>query len=166
MNLTLIVRRGAPLLALIMGGCAGLFHSTARPEQIYYLRAAVAECRRDRRSAGTSLRVAHPMADPGLDTPHIMLRQPDHRMSFYAGSRWPSAIRGRRRLARGADPAGLGHWTSVEDSASPFPSDYLLQITCAASMPTTPLARPPPRCTWCSTASSGGVKGATSSAAS
>ena len=69
------------------------------------------------------------MADPGLDTPHIMLRQPDHRMSFYAGSRWPSAMPDVVAALVVQTLRASGNWTSVEDSASPFPSDYLLQIT-------------------------------------
>jgi cholesterol transport system auxiliary component len=128
-NLTLLVQRGAPLLALIMGGCTGLFHSTARPEQSYYLRPPSLGAAATGVSAGSSLRVAHPLADPGLDTSHIMLRQPDHRMSFYAGSRWPSAIPDVVASLAVQTLRASGNWTSVEDSASPFPSDYLLQIT-------------------------------------
>jgi len=79
-------------VALLLGGCSGLLHSTAAPEQIYYLRPPAPSDAAPAAPAGASVRVGHPMADPGLDTPHIMLRQPDHRMSFYAGSRWPSAM--------------------------------------------------------------------------
>jgi cholesterol transport system auxiliary component len=128
-NLTLIVRRAAPLVALIVGGCTGLLHSTAAPEQVYYLRAPALGGAATTVSAGTSLRVGHPLADPGLDTSHIVLRQPDHRMSFYAGSRWPSAIPDVVASLAVQTLRASGNWTSVEDSASPFPSGYLLQIT-------------------------------------
>jgi cholesterol transport system auxiliary component len=128
-NLRLILRRAALPLALLLGGCTGLFHSTARPEQVYYLRAPALSAAAAGVSAGASLRVGHPIADPGLDTSHIMLRQPDHRMSFYAGSRWPSATPDVVAALAVQTLRASGNWTSVEDSASPFPSDYLLQIT-------------------------------------
>ena len=35
-----------------------------------------------------SLQIARPTAAPGLYSEHIIIVQPDHRMSFYAGSRW------------------------------------------------------------------------------
>jgi cholesterol transport system auxiliary component len=118
----------APLLGLL-GGCTGLLHSTARPEQVYYLRAPAHRETGGAPSAVASVRVGHPMADPGLDTSHIILRQPDHRMSFYAGSRWPSPMPDLVASLAVQTLRGSGEWTSVEDSASPFPSDYLLQIT-------------------------------------
>jgi ABC-type uncharacterized transport system auxiliary subunit len=77
----------------------------------------------------TSLRVAHPLADPGLDTPRITLLEPDHRMSFYAGSRWPAAATGLVAALAVQTLRASGNWASVEDASSPFPSDYLLQIT-------------------------------------
>jgi ABC-type uncharacterized transport system auxiliary subunit len=124
-----IARRAAPPVALLLGGCSGLLHSTAAPEQIYYLRAPAPSDAAPAAPAGASVRVGHPMADPGFDTPHIMLRQPDHRMSFYAGSRWPSAMPDVVAALVVQTLRASGNWTSVEDSASPFPSDYLLQIT-------------------------------------
>ena len=129
MKLLRIARRAAPPVALLLGGCSGLLHSTAAPEQIYYLRAPAPSDAAPAAPAGASVRVGHPMADPGLDTPHIMLRQPDHRMSFYAGSRWPSAMPDVVAALVVQTLRASGNWTSVEDSASPFPSDYLLQIT-------------------------------------
>jgi cholesterol transport system auxiliary component len=122
--------RGVPLLCLCLTGCTNLFHSTAKPEQIYYLRApssGVAPLGSAR--LAVSLRVGHPTAGPGLDSPHIMLVQSDHRMNFYSGSRWPTtlpdvveALTVRRLRASGA-------WASIEDSASPFASEYLLQLS-------------------------------------
>src|SRR5207247_3407595 len=108
-------------------GCSGLFHSTAHPEQTYYLRPPAA-------AAGAppgvtaSLRVGHPLADPGLDTSHIMLVQADHRMNFYAGSRWPAPAADVIEALAVETLRASGGWRSVEDSTSPFPSDYLLQV--------------------------------------
>ncbi len=129
MKLPSLLRGAVPLLGLLAGGCTGLFHSTARPEQIYYLRAPAPSDAAGGAPAGASLRVGHPMADPGLDTSHIILREPDHRMSFYAGSRWPSPVPDVVAALAVQTLRASGNWSSVEDSASPFPSDYLLQIT-------------------------------------
>jgi cholesterol transport system auxiliary component len=135
--------RAAPLLLVLLGGCSGLFHSNTKPEQIYYLRAPTATAGGDATGASrtaavaggdvtpvraASLRVGRPLASPGLDTPHIMLVQSDHRMNFYTGSRWPAAAPEMLEALVVETLRGTGEWSSVEDSASPFPSDYLLQV--------------------------------------
>jgi cholesterol transport system auxiliary component len=135
------VARAAALLPLLLAGCGGLFHSSTKPEQIYYLRAPSAlgdDGASASSSAGAtaaqasptraSLRVARPVAEPGLDSPHIMLVQADHRMNFYTGSRWPAAAPEVLEALAVETLRASGEWSSVEDSTSPFPSDYLLQI--------------------------------------
>jgi ABC-type uncharacterized transport system auxiliary subunit len=137
----------AALLLLLLGGCSGLFHSNTKPEQIYYLRAPGAAGGATNAAGGdgasanpaastagpetparASLRVGRPVAAPGLDSPHIMLVQADHRMNFYTGSRWPAAAPDVLEALAVQTLRGSGDWSSVEDSASPFPSQYLLQI--------------------------------------
>jgi cholesterol transport system auxiliary component len=140
---------GAALVLLLasLSGCSGLFHSNARPEQVYYLRAPSGGGAGVSRADGTradgtsaagasnpaalvppaSLRVSHPLTSPGLDTPRIMLVQNDHRLNFYAGSRWPSAAPDVIESLLAQTLRASGAWASVEDTASPFPSDYLLQ---------------------------------------
>jgi len=134
---------GAALLtaAALLSGCSGLFHSSAQPEQTYYLRAPGAGAASQatgggateggspaQRAALGSLRVGHPIAAPGLDSPRIMLVQVDHRMNFYAGSRWPAALPDVVGALAVQTLRGSGAWASVQDAASAFPSDYLLQI--------------------------------------
>ena len=139
MRITPLAMRAVPLLCILNGGCSGLFHSSARPEQTYYLRAPPAAAAdlpptAARGAPGSppalaaSLRVGHPLADPGLDSSHIMLVQADHRMNFYAGSRWPGPTADVLEALAVATLRASGAWRSVEDSASPFPSDYLLQV--------------------------------------
>ena len=117
----------AALCALGLGGCAGLLHSTAPAEQTYYLRAPQAPA-----GPGTalkaSLRVGHVSAAPGLDSPHIMLLQADHRMDFYLGSRWPAPASDLIEALAVETLRSSNAWSSVEDSTSPFPSAYLLQV--------------------------------------
>jgi cholesterol transport system auxiliary component len=117
----------ALVLGLPLGGCTALLHSNAVPEQTYYLRAPqpVASATG---ALAASLRVGHVSAGPGLDTPHIMLLQSDHRMDFYAGSRWPAPASEVIEALAVETLRGGGVFSSVEDSTSPFPSDYLLQL--------------------------------------
>jgi cholesterol transport system auxiliary component len=136
---------GGGLLCLLASGCAGLLHSTARPEQTYYLRAPAAAAAHGAvaHAAGTdaagtdgapapysgmSLRVAHPSAAPGLESPHIMLVQSDYRMDFFAGVRWPASTPEVIESLVVQTLRASGDWTSVADSSSAFPSDFLLQI--------------------------------------
>ena len=131
MRIQHLATRGAPLLcAILAGGCSGLFHSTAQPEQTYYLRAPAAANGAQGSPAGVaaSLRVSRPLADPGLDSSHIMLVRADHRMNFYAGSRWPGSTVDVIEALAVETLRASGAWRSVEDSSSPFPSDYLLQV--------------------------------------
>lgn len=118
-----------PLLCLLLCGCAGLLHSTAAREQTYYLRAPQEVTDGGTAAAmSASLRIGHVDAAPGLDTPHIMLVQADHRMDFYAGSRWPAPGPEVIEALAVETLRASGAWRSVEDSTSPFTSDYLLQI--------------------------------------
>jgi cholesterol transport system auxiliary component len=128
---------------LLLTACSGLLHSSARPEQIYYLRPPVAQSAPTADTAGfapgmsdsaapatmpVSVRVGRPVADPGLESAHIMLLQTDHRMNFYSGSRWPAPAPALIEALAVQTLRASGAWSSVEDSASPFPSDYLLQV--------------------------------------
>ncbi|HYM27382.1 MAG TPA: ABC-type transport auxiliary lipoprotein family protein [Steroidobacteraceae bacterium] len=133
---TAALRTGAlALLAAQLGGCGGLLHSNAQPEQTYYLRAPAAGTAAPAAAPvanpdalAVSLRVGHPSADPGLDSPHIMLVRADHRMDFYVGSRWAAPVSDVVEALTVQTLRGSQQWTSVEDSRSPFPSSYLLQI--------------------------------------
>jgi cholesterol transport system auxiliary component len=120
-------------MCVLLSGCTGLLHSTAPAEQTYYLRAPVAAGAAASAAAvaatGASLRVTTPLASPGLDGSHIMLVQADHRMNFYAGSRWPGTAPEVIGALAVETLRASGAWKWVQDSASAFPADYLLQIT-------------------------------------
>jgi cholesterol transport system auxiliary component len=124
---------GAAALCALLSGCTGLFHSTKQPDQTYYLRAPVgappATASAAEAGAGASLRVEQPIAGPGFDSSHIMLVQADHRMNFYAASRWPAAAPQLIEALAVETLRASGAWSSVQDSTSPFPASYLLQIT-------------------------------------
>lgn len=120
------------LLALAVAGCSSLLHSDAPPVQIYTLRAAPAASDSGADPAAAvdaSLRVAHPLAGPGLGTSQIVLLQPDHRLNVYAASAWAADAPTLLESLAAETLRGSGYWRSVEDAESPFPSEYLLQIS-------------------------------------
>lgn len=132
--------KAAPLACLtVLAGCTGLFRSDAKPEQTYVLRAAAAQAPAAGPQTATasaaptpglgSLQVAHPLTAPGLEGPHIILVQADHRMNFYLGSRWSGPVPDVVEALAVDTLRSAGEWQSVEDSGSPFPADYLLQIS-------------------------------------
>lgn len=134
-----------------LAGCSGLFRSDAKPEQTYVLRApTVSGAAAAQAPAGSdgspsttapasagppgagplaALQVAHPLTAPGLEGPHIMLVQANHRMNFYLGSRWPAPLPDLVEALATDTLRGSGAWQSIEDSGSPFPAQYLLQIS-------------------------------------
>jgi cholesterol transport system auxiliary component len=137
---TASARAALVTLVALLCGCGGLLRSNAPNEQIYFLRAptpasagagaaaqsgaAPAPAARD-----TSLRVEHPQAGPALDSARILLVQPDHRMDFYAASRWPAPLPDVLEALAVETLRGSGEWSSVQDSNSAFPAAYLLQLT-------------------------------------
>ena len=129
------MRSPALLVALAaatsLAACSGLLNSNQPPEQVYYLRAPAAATPATPHAASdaASVRVGHPVPDPGLESTHIMLVQPDHRMSFYSGARWPGPVTDVLESLIVQTLRASGQWSSVEESISPFPSDYLLQTT-------------------------------------
>ena len=128
---------------LALAGCTNLFKSDAKPEQTYVLRAPSVKAEVAAPAAGTDgaasaasaaaalavLQVAHPLSAPGLEGPHIMLVQADHRMNFYLGSRWPAPLPDLVEALAADTLRATGEWQSIEDSGSPFPAQYLLQIS-------------------------------------
>lgn len=130
---TCLLRLAPILLGLAAGGCSGLLHSDAPPVQVYTLRAGAvspSDGGADPQPAvSASLRVAHPLAGPGLGTSQIVLLQADHRMNVYAASAWASDVPALVESLAAQTLRASGQWSSVEDAESPFPSDYLLQIS-------------------------------------
>jgi cholesterol transport system auxiliary component len=125
---------GAALSCVLLSACSGLLHSSKQPDQTYYLRAPVGAPAATPTAtavpgAGASLRVEQPIASPGFDSSHIMLVQADHRMNFYARSRWPGPAPQVIQALAVETLRASGAWNSVQDSTSPFPANYLLQIT-------------------------------------
>lgn len=138
-------RLAAAIALTAAAGCTNLFHSDAKPEQTYVLRAPSLQADADGAAQVASeavataappsgallapLQVAHPLVAPGLDGPHIILVQQDHRMNFYLGSRWPAPLPDMVEALAVETLRASGAWQSVQDSGSPFNSEYLLSIS-------------------------------------
>jgi cholesterol transport system auxiliary component len=118
------------MLGVALCGCSSFLHSTAKPEQTYYLRppALTAAAPAAAPAQPLSIRVGQPLTAPGLRTPYIMLVQADHRMNIYTGSRWAAPLADVVEALAVQTLRASGDWSSVEDSTSGFPSNYLLQI--------------------------------------
>jgi cholesterol transport system auxiliary component len=123
------VTRGAAGLAvaIALAGCSGGLHSDAPATQVYIMRAAP-HPQAAAKPATASLHVNRPMATPGLESDHIVLVQPDHKMSYYIASRWPADLPSVVESVAVDTLRATGDWTTVQDSGSAFSSDYMLQI--------------------------------------
>jgi ABC-type uncharacterized transport system auxiliary subunit len=117
----------AATIVVTLTACSGLFHSSTPATQVYVLRSAT-HPRSDLAHANASLYVSRPIAGPGLDSDHILLVQSDHRMSYYMASRWPAGLPSVVEALAADTLRSTGAWSTVQDSASAFSSDYLLQI--------------------------------------
>ena len=114
--------------AIMLAGCTGLFHSNARPDQVYFLRSTALKGSGVADPIAASLRLSRPTAAPGQDSPQIVLVQSDRRMSFYLASRWPAPAPNMVETLAVEKLRGSGMWQSIGDSTSSFPSDYVLQV--------------------------------------
>jgi ABC-type uncharacterized transport system auxiliary subunit len=117
----------AATIVVTLAACSGLFHSSTPATQVYVLRSAT-HPRSDLAHANASLYVSRPIAGPGLDSDHILLVQSDHRMSYYMASRWPAGLPAVVEALAADTLRSSGSWSTVQDSAGAFSSDYLLQI--------------------------------------
>jgi ABC-type uncharacterized transport system auxiliary subunit len=121
--------RSITLAALLgLGGCAGGLHSDAPASQVYMLRATASAQAAMAKYGDPSLRVNRPITSPGLNTDHIVLVQPDHRMSYYVASRWPAALPELIEAMTIDTLRSSGAWSTVQNSGSVFSTEYLLQI--------------------------------------
>jgi cholesterol transport system auxiliary component len=118
----------------VLGACGGL-RSRVPPDQTYVLRAiepapaAEALAPGSRPAETASLRVARPLALPGLESDRIMAVRPDHRLDAYAGSRWPGPLPEVVSALAVDTLRASPRFASVEDERTATDARYLLQLT-------------------------------------
>jgi len=118
----------AVLTAFLVAACSGGLRSNAPALHTYILRAHAPAAAPATQPAGASVQVELPTSAPGLGSEHIVIVQPDHRMSYYGGSEWAAELpRVVEELAVERLRA-TGDWALVNDSTSAFSSDYFLQV--------------------------------------
>jgi cholesterol transport system auxiliary component len=115
-------------MLMLITGCASGLKSNAAPTQTYILRATPAPASGDTTPTGTTLQIARLTTDPGLGSDRIVLVQTDHRMSFYAASRWAAELPDLIETLAVATLRATGQWDAVYEFPNVFASDYLLQI--------------------------------------
>jgi cholesterol transport system auxiliary component len=117
----------ATFATFTLPACSGGLRSDTPATQVYVLRAAT-HPRSELTHPNASLHVGRPIAAPGLGSDHILLVQSDHRMSYYVASRWAADLPSVVEELAADTLRSSGAWSTVQDSASAFSSDYLLQI--------------------------------------
>ena len=119
---------GLALAGGLAAGCSSGFHRDVQATQTYMLRAAAPP--RDAAAAPglATLRIGRTLAAPGLSSEHIVIVRPDHRMDYYAASRWAAPLPEVVEALAVETLRGSGAWTAVNDSQGAFPADYYLQI--------------------------------------
>ena len=115
------------LLSVLLAGCSNIFRSTSPATQVYVLR-ATAEARPQLAQPNASIHISRPIPGPGLGSDHIVLVESGHRMSYYVASRWPAELPAVVETLAADTLRASGAWSTVQDSGSTFPSEYLLQI--------------------------------------
>ena len=115
-------------LQLALTGCAGGLHSDTKAAQVYVLRTGASPAADTGSGNRASIHVARPLPGPGLDDEHIVLVQPDHRMSYFVASRWPAPLPEVVEALAVQTLRDSGAWSAVQGSSSSFPADYILQI--------------------------------------
>jgi cholesterol transport system auxiliary component len=114
---------------LLLSGCSGLLHRDAAPDQTYILRAPPTPSAPAPPLAGApSLRIGRTLVAPGLDSDRVVLVRSDHRMDYFAGSRWVAPVAQMVEDLAAATLRNSGAWGSVHDSQGAFPTEYFLQL--------------------------------------
>jgi cholesterol transport system auxiliary component len=124
------MKRGILTVTLLaLSACASILRSNSPASQVYLLRATHAPLEKSVATpAASSLQVALPQAAPGLYSDRIVIVEPAHRMSYYAGSQWAAPVPVLLQTLIVERLRTTGAWVAVNDSESAFASEYYLQI--------------------------------------
>lgn len=115
------------LLAGVLAGCSSGFRSDAPAPQTYVLRVAGQPA--EPLPEPASVQVLSPLPRPGFETDRIMLVRSDRRLDHFNAIRWAGDLPEVVEALAVERLRGSGAFSSVHDSISGFPADYLLQIS-------------------------------------
>ena len=126
----------AAAMGLLVAGCSGL-HSSEATMVTYSLRSTASAVGTGAGDGVNAIAVARPMAalqvllprmQPGLDSDRIALASADHRLDYFAASRWSDTLPLVIEAALVESLRGGGRFLAVHDSVAPFHADYVLQV--------------------------------------
>jgi cholesterol transport system auxiliary component len=123
-----MMRGIAAVTLLLAAACSGGLRSNAPAAQTYFLRAHAPQMPSAAQPTAATLRIARPLPAPGLRSDHIVIVQPDHRMSYFAASEWAEELPLVVEALTVERLRASGEWAAVSDSDSALSSEYFLQI--------------------------------------
>ena len=118
----------AVLTAFLVAACSGGLRSNAPALHTYILRAHAPAAAPATQPAGASVQVELPTSAPGLGSEHIVIVQPDHRLSYFAASEWAEELPQVVQALAMERLRASGDWAAVSDSDGAISSEYFLQI--------------------------------------
>jgi cholesterol transport system auxiliary component len=116
-----------PCVALVLGGCGGLFESTIPAQQSYVLRLPSRPAQSEITKVAGGLRVQRPVAGPGLDSDRIVLLRSDRRFDVYAATRWAAPAPDLVASVLVDQLRGASLFSSVLDDSAPYAPRYTLR---------------------------------------
>jgi cholesterol transport system auxiliary component len=116
-----------PCVALVLGGCGGLFESTIPAQQSYVLRLPSRPAQSEITKVAGGLRVQRPVAGPGLDSDRIVLLRSDRRFDVYAATRWAAPAPDLMASVLVDQLRGASLFSSVLDDSAPYAPRYTLR---------------------------------------
>jgi cholesterol transport system auxiliary component len=114
-------------VALLLGGCGGLFESTIPAQQSYVLRLPSRPAQIEVTKVAGGLRVQRPVAGPGLDSDRIVLLRSDRRFDVYAATRWAAPAPDLVASVLVDQLRGASLFSSVLDDTAPYAPRYTLR---------------------------------------
>jgi ABC-type uncharacterized transport system auxiliary subunit len=117
----------AILLACTLAACTGsFFRSHAPPPKTYLL--AVKPAATAAAQIPADLTVLMPRVHTGLDTDHIAVLYPDHRLEYFAGARWSGPLDEVMQDVLIQALRAYGHFRNVHTDTSAFTAGYWLEV--------------------------------------
>lgn len=113
---------------LLLAACTSGLQSNTPPTQTYILRATASPAPVDHPPANRTLQLARVTTDPGLDSDRIVIVQTDHRMGYYALSRWPDDLPEVVEALAASTLRASGDWAAVYEWPGQLPARYTLYI--------------------------------------
>jgi cholesterol transport system auxiliary component len=135
----------ATLCAAALCGCVSGAFDSDQPYQQVYVFAPPAMPAAGGEALAADLIVARPVVRPGIDNDRIAVRYPDHRLDYFARSRWGGTTGSVVQTLLVESLRGSGRFRTVQGDVAPFGGQYLLQAELTDFQAEYPTAGGPPQ---------------------